>query len=127
MQDRIILRSYNKMNNIEKKIYTIQNFKLPIPVNLYASIYFFIFVLLMLLIGRILPFLSIIPPILKYVLVPYIISKYMRQKKLDGKKPWKYAIDYTIYRFTKNNVYERFKQGKIPKEIRFANSNFRES
>jgi len=115
------------MNNVEKKIYTIQNFKLPIPVNLYAAIYFFIFALLMLFIGRLLPFLSIIPPILKYVLVPYIISKYMRQKKLDGKKPWKYAFDYIIYMCTKDNIYERFKKEKIPKEIRFSNPNFRES
>lgn len=126
MQDRIVLRSYNKINNIEKTIYTIQNWKLPIPINLYAAIYFIIFFLVMFLIKRILPFLNVIPSIIRYVMMPYFISKYMRQKKLDGKKPWKYAVDYIIYLFNRNNTYERFKMAKMPKEIRFSNPRFRE-
>ena len=110
MQDGITLRSYNRINNIEKKIYTIQNFKLPLPVNIYATIYYSIVVIVVFCIEKLIPFLSFIPPMLKYVFVPYFIAKYLRQKKLDGKKPWKYLIDYIVYISSRNNAYERFKR-----------------
>lgn len=126
MQDKIILRSYNKINNIEKKIYTIQNFKLPIPVNIYATLYYAVVVIIIFCIGRIIPVLSFLPPMLRYLLLPYFISKYLRQKKLDGKKPWKYFIDYVIFIFNRKIVYERFKKVEMPRQIKFDRPTFRE-
>jgi len=126
MQDKVVLRSYNRINSIEKKIYTIQNFKLPMSVNLNAAGYFFIVVLIIVFISQIFPFLESVPPILKYILSPYFIAQYMRQKKLDGKKPWKYFIDYVIFYLNRNNEYERFKRVKIPRKIKFNNPKFKE-
>lgn len=126
MQDKIILRSYKKMNSIEKKIYTIQNFKLPMPVNLNAAVYFIIVVLIIMLLSKIVPFLGLLPPVIKFILIPYFLAQYMRQKKLDGKKPWKYFFDYIIFMANKKNTYERFKKVEILKEIKFANPKYRE-
>ncbi|MFT8352726.1 TcpE family conjugal transfer membrane protein, partial [Clostridium saccharoperbutylacetonicum] len=77
-------------------------------------------------IQRIIPGISFIPPVLKYILFPYFVSKYLRQKKLDGKKPWKYLIDYVVFSFNKKNSYERFKRVDMPKEIKFDVLRFRE-
>lgn len=126
MQDKITLRSYNKINSIEKKIYTIQNYKLPIPVNIYATIYFCVIVLIIFFVGKIIPFISFVPPMLKYIIFPYFLAKYLRQKKLDGKKPYKYLIDYIIFRFNRKIAYERFKKVELPRQIKFDMPRFRE-
>lgn len=123
MQDKIILRSYNKINVVEKKIYAIQNLRLPMPINLYAASYFLVISAIIFVLGKVIPFIQEIPPIIRIFIIPFVITKYFRQKKLDGKKPYKFVIDWIVFMFNKNNEYERFKVAEVPKEIRFKNMN----
>lgn len=123
MQDRIMLRSYNKINVVEKKIYAIQNLKLPLPINLYAASYFIVISSIIFLLGKVIPFIQGIPQIVRMFIIPFIITKYFRQKKLDGKKPYKFIIDWILFMFNKKNEYERFEIVEIPKEIEFQKMN----
>ncbi len=102
---RIIIYSYRKVWNIEKKIYAFQNIRLPFPINPYELLEFIGVALLMVMLGKLLPFLSGIPTVLKYLAFPYVVTHYITKKKLDGKNPVKYLWGCCVYFFTLRNNY----------------------
>jgi hypothetical protein len=61
------------------------------------------------ILDRILPFFSIIPPILKYLVIPFSLTQFLMKKKLDGKAPQKFFLDYTIYLFSRTRNIEFFR------------------
>lgn len=102
---RIIIYSYRKVWNVEKKIYAFQNIRLPFPINPYELLEFIGIALLMFVFGKIFPILSGIPTVLKYLAFPYIITNYLMKKKLDGKNPVKYFLGCCVYFFTLRGKY----------------------
>ncbi len=115
---KIILYSYRKVWFVEKKIYAIQNIVLPVPVNPYELLEFIIAAGVMLFLCRLIPALENVPSMIRYVIIPYIIVKYLMKLKLDGKNPVKYFISLVPYLITKGFYVEHFqsypdKQEKI--------------
>lgn len=108
-QPRIRVYSYRKVWKIEKRIYSLQNITLPLPVNPYDFLEFLAVLLLMLLFNRFLPFLWQIPPVLKYLVLPFVTVKYLMKLKLDGKNPARYLVGIIPWLFTRHGYMEHFR------------------
>ncbi len=107
--NKVTLYSYSKVWTVEKKVYSLFDMILPAPINPY-TIVVFIFVLLGFMgLERLLPFLSNIPVILRYLVLPYLSAQYLMKKKLDGKNPLKYLLGIFLYLITERGFYmEKF-------------------
>jgi len=107
---KVNLYSYNKAWNVEKKIYSIMNMILPVPINPYMVLMFFAVLLFVMVVERIIPVLMFVPSIIKYLAFPFIGATYLMKKKLDGKNPLLYLV-WIIYHvlFERGKYLERFK------------------
>lgn len=116
-EKRIKIYSYTKVWKWEKKIYSISNIPLPMPVNPYDLLYFVGFALLMVVLGKIIPAITAIPVVLRFVAFPYIITTYLMKKKVDGKNPIKYFAGCIRYFFMERGSYlQTFKRHPDRKE-----------
>lgn len=104
-ENRIVIYSYRKVWNVEKKIYAFQNIRLPFPINPYELLEFIGVALFVLLLGKILPFLTAVPTVVKYLAIPYLVTNCLMKKKLDGKNPIKYFWGVCVYCFTLRGSY----------------------
>lgn len=91
---KIKLYSYSKVWNTENKIYSIQNFVLPAPINPYEALYFILVMGFIFILGKIIPPIQTLPGVVTYIVFPYLITTYLRKKKLDGKNPIKYLFGF---------------------------------
>ncbi len=107
---RIYINAYNNAWNVEKKIYAIQNFRLPVPVSLIEAVYFVLIVAIIVILGTIFKGFTKIPSILRFIVLPYFLTKFLVRKKLDGKSPQKYFITWLKYVIKKNIYIERFSE-----------------
>ena len=96
----ITIYSYSKVWKIEKKIYAIQNFTLPMPIDPWQLLYFGITWLICNVIFSVLPGFSGIPVIIRSIMIPYAISKFVMTKKLDGKNPIRFFVGIIVFLFT---------------------------
>jgi hypothetical protein len=115
---KINIRSYNKVWEIENRIYAIQNIVLPVPLKPREVLYFFVIAAVIFILSVVIPGFSHIPSVLRYLVTPFALTQFFLKKKLDGKMPQKYFISWLGYLFTKNQYIERFQaypqhQGKI--------------
>ncbi|MEN8906293.1 MAG: TcpE family conjugal transfer membrane protein [Clostridiales bacterium] len=110
---KIVLRTYDKLWKMPFKIYSIDNLRLIIPLCPWDVIVFSLSVFLMILISKILFFIKI-PFVIKYIIVPWIVTKMAATVKLDGKKPYKYFFDMICFYFIPKE-YEKFKAVKRDK------------
>lgn len=116
-EDKIIIPTYDKVWHVEKKIYAIQNLKLPVPVNPYQAGYFFLTAFAFLFLGKVITILQMIPVVVRFIALPYLLSNYLMKKKLDGKNPIKFFLDYMRYLIQDKGSYmERFGQYYKKKE-----------
>lgn len=97
MKEMILLRTYNKAWKFERKVYAIDDIRLPFPVNPDEIVYLVCGFLLTLGILKVLPFLNGIPFIIKYLVLPYGLMKFLTKKKFDGKLPHRFLIGYIDY------------------------------
>src|SRR5215213_11221217 len=83
MGERLMIRSYRRVFEVDRRIYRIDRWALPVPggVPLRAVGYFATTVLLMLLLGGLVAFLS--PP-LRFVVVPLAVAILGTQAAPDG-------------------------------------------
>lgn len=105
-----ILRPYTKLWNTPFKIYSIDNMKLIIPINPWDAVYVMVGIVFMILIDKLV--LGEIPFIIKFILFPYLLMKFLTSIKLDGKKPHKYFWDLFVFQFFSYKRYERFRPVK---------------
>jgi len=105
---RVTVYSYNKVWKTENRIYAIQNIILPVPIKPQELLYFFGAAAVVFILSALLPFIAMIPFILRYVALPYGATQFLLKKKLDGKMPLKYLYDYVIYLTGKGENIERF-------------------
>ncbi len=104
-QKKIKLYSYTKFWKTEKKIYSIQNFVLPVPVNPYDVLSFANVMLVMRILSGFLPTFAKIPFMVKYGIIPFVMSNYIMKMKLDGKNPIKYFGGIIRYLLTERKRY----------------------
>jgi len=107
---KVTLSTYNKLWKMPFKIYSIDNLKLMVPLNPWDVLVFFICIILMAILGKILFFIKI-PFIFKYGIFPLAITKIVDNVKLDGKKTYKYFYDMARFLILPKK-YEHFKAFK---------------
>src|SRR3954447_3962280 len=97
MTDRVVIRSYRRVFEVDRRIYRIDRWALPVPggVPLRAVGYFAATVLLMVLLGELVAFLS--PP-LRFVVVPLAVAVFGTQAAPDGRTAHRFAWDWLRFR-----------------------------
>lgn len=115
-EKNITIYSYTKVWKIEKKIYNIGNLVLPVPVDLWNAIYYLFAFLVVCMLQKAFPVITVIPAILRLGMIPYGIMYIVRKKKLDGKNPVQYFIGLAGYIWGSNSYIERFDQHPAGKE-----------
>ena len=113
---RIGIRSYNKVWQIENRIYAVQNIVLPVPINPREVLYFLLVASGVFVASKIIPFFSYLPTPIKYLVIPFALSQFLLKKKLDGKMPQKYFIAWIRYMFAKDEYTERFQINSAKKD-----------
>lgn len=101
-----VLRSYNKLKGFENKVYRLGNTRIPIPIPINTTIYFFGAMILVALIdftvGIHINF------IYKYLALPVAITYLAKNRKIDGKVAHKYFVRLIQFQFIKKSRIERF-------------------
>src|SRR3954454_6459349 len=97
MADRVMIRSYRRVFEVDRRIYRVDRWSLPVPggVPLRAVGYFTATVLLMVLLGGLVAFLS--PP-LRFVVVPLAVAVFGTQVAPDGRSAHRFAWDWLGFR-----------------------------
>lgn len=113
---KITIYSYMKVWNVEKKIYNIGNFVLPVPVELWSAVYCLFAFLGICVLQKAFPIITVVPAIIRLGFVPYGIMYILRKKKLDGKNPVRYFIGLTGYLCDRKSYTERFAKHMSGKE-----------
>lgn len=116
---KVILRTYNRIWKYERKIYALDNVRLPIPINPGEAVYFIIGLFITIFLLKILTFLNVIPFILRYTLLPYGLMKFLTKKKFDGKLPHMFLKGYFEY-IQLPKVISRFQPGEVYKGGQFT-------
>ena len=114
--EKITLYSYHKIWKIEKKIYAIQNIVLPIPIDPWELLYFGATWVVCNVIFGLLPGFSNIPVMIRSIMLPFAISKFLMTKKLDGKNPLRYMLGVITFLFVEQGKSVEFFQTTPDKE-----------
>lgn len=114
--EKITLYSYHKIWKIEKKIYAIQNIVLPIPIDPWELLYFGAIWVVCNVIFGLLPGVSNIPVMIRSIMLPFAISKFLMTKKLDGKNPLRYMLGVITFLFVEQGKSVEFFQTTPDKE-----------
>lgn len=84
------IKSYTGIWNVEKVIYSINDFNLPIPLTISQLSWGVSTLMIMIVCQNIPPFSWVDNYLLKYFVIPIAITWLMSQKTFDGKKPYSY-------------------------------------
>lgn len=117
-----IMRSYSKLWSFEKKMYTLFDKPLWVPVSGREVGYFTVIIAAVYVLSRLVPLFRLLPPVIRYAAIPFLITQFLMKKKLDGKNPAAFFRDWVIFIFRKHDCIERFKRVDYPnnrKAIRF--------
>lgn len=111
-EKKITLYSYSKVWKVEKKVYSIYNIKLPVPINLDQGMYMLFTFLFMCL-----PAFKLIPTVLRFLVAPVLVSRSILRIKLDGKNPLRYFVSFIQYIISETGTcLERFQVRRLIKE-----------
>lgn len=102
---KIRILSYDKVWSVEKKIHSIYNLKLPVPIAVDQFQYVAGIIIVMFF-----PIFSFLPDVFRFVMIPYFGSNFLAKKKLDGKNPVRFFIGYIEYLIIEKGTYrEKFR------------------
>lgn len=108
-ENTVKIFSYTKVWKVEKKIYSISNIPLPVPVNPYDLLAFIGVALVVLILSSIIPGIGSVPVVIRYIAIPYGAVNYLMKKKVDGKNPIKYFIGCIVFWLgTRGRFVQRF-------------------
>lgn len=96
--ERVRIRTYRQVWRQEHVIYQIERVRLPFPISLRQAGVFAVTVLIVALVSK-LPGLGGISPVIRYVLVPGVITWYLTRQRLDGKPPLRAVLSWLAYLF----------------------------
>ena len=103
MSERLVIRSYRRVFEVDRRIYRVDRWALPVPggVPLRAVGYFVATVLLVLVLGA-LPgtreLVGALSPPLRFVVVPLAVALLGVQAAPDGRSAHRFALDWLRYR-----------------------------
>src|ERR1700754_4871844 len=97
MSERVVIRSYRRVFEVDRRIYRVDRWALPVPggVPLRAVGYFAAAVLAMVILGPLVAFLA--PP-LRYVVVPLGLAVLGTQAAPDGRTAHRFALDWLRFK-----------------------------
>ena len=91
------IKSYTGIWNVEKVLYSINDFNLPFPVTFSQMGWFVITEFLIIFFGDLPPLSMIEGAFLKYFGIPVALTWFMSQKTFDGKKPYSFLKSMIAY------------------------------
>jgi hypothetical protein len=103
MAERVVIRSYRRVFQVDRRIYRVDRWALPVPggVPLRAVGYFAAAVLVVVILGE-LPataeLMSVLAPPLRYVVLPLAIAVLGTQAAPDGRTAHRFAWDWLRFR-----------------------------
>lgn len=103
----VTIYSYTKVWKVDKKVYSISNIALPFPINPYELLSYIGVALIMTFLGKVFLFVAHIPAVLRYVMLPYLITSCLNRMKLDGKNPVKYFAGCLKYFVTVKGTFRQ--------------------
>lgn len=98
--NKVIIYSYRKVWKIDKKLYSISNIRLPVPIDPMDLAAYGLGILTVLVLGRLIPPFQQIPWIIRFLVFPYLLSKAFFKIKPDGKNLFKYLGGCLKYFFS---------------------------
>ena len=91
------VKSYTGIWNVEKVLYSINDFNLPFPITFSQMAWFVLTEFVIILFADLPPLNMIEGAFLKYFGIPVALTWFMSQKTFDGKKPYSYLKSMTAY------------------------------
>src|SRR4030095_16987733 len=99
MSDRVLIRSYRRVFDVDRRIYRVDRWALPVPggVPLRAVGYFAVAVLAVVILGAVRlrsELVGVLSAPLRYVVVPLAIAVLGTQAAPDGRTAHRFALDW---------------------------------
>lgn len=91
------IRSYTGIWNVEKVLYSINDFNLPFPVTFSQMAWFVMTLFAVMLLGNLPPLSMVEGAFLKYLGIPVAVTWFMSQKTFDGKKPYGFLKSLILF------------------------------
>lgn len=91
------IKSYTGIWNVEKVLYTINDFELPFPVTFSQMAWFVCTLFVVMLFSDTVPLALIDGVFLKYLGIPAAVTWFMSQKTFDGKKPYGFIKSLLLF------------------------------
>lgn len=91
------VKSYTGIWNVEKVLYSINDFNLPFPITFSQMAWFVLTEFAIILFADLPPLNMIEGAFLKYLGIPVALTWFMSQKTFDGKKPYSFLKSMTAY------------------------------
>ena len=91
------VKSYTGIWNVEKVLYSINDFNLPFPITFSQMAWFVLTEFLIILFADLPPLNLIEGAFLKYFGIPVALTWFMSQKTFDGKKPYSFLKSMTTF------------------------------
>lgn len=91
------IKSYTGIWNVEKVLYSINDFNLPFPITFSQMVWFVLSEFIIILFADLPPLSMIEGAFLKYFGIPVALTWFMSQKTFDGKKPYSFLKSMTTY------------------------------
>lgn len=91
------VKSYTGIWNVEKVLYSINDFNLPFPITFSQMAWFVLTEFVIILFADLPPLNLIEGAFLKYFGIPVALTWFISQKTFDGKKPYSFLKSMTTY------------------------------
>lgn len=91
------IKSYTGIWNVEKVLYSINDFNLPFPITFTQMAWFVMTEFIIILFADLPPLNMIEGAFLKYLGIPVALTWFVSQKTFDGKKPYSFLKSMTMY------------------------------
>lgn len=114
------VKSYTGIWNVEKVLYSINDFNLPFPITFSQMAWFVLTEFLIILFADLPPLNLIKGAFLKYFGIPVALTWFMSQKTFDGKKPYSFLKSMTTFALRPKVTY-------AGKAVRLHSQKFNES
>lgn len=99
------IKSYTGIWNVEKVLYSINDFNLPFPITFTQMAWFILTEFIIILFADLPPLSMIEGAFLKYFGIPVALTWFMSQKTFDGKKPYSFLKSMATYAMRPKTTY----------------------
>ncbi len=112
------IKSYTGIWDVEKVVYSINDWKLPRPITFTQILWGIAFFILSLMMDGIPPFIFKNSMVMNNIAIPFFLAWFVSKKTFDDKRPYSFLLAWFKYLVKrKTNV-----RGKT-KQLRFVNTN----